>query len=164
MVSLFSTMLILLFSFNTGIIHNACMALTGNDETIKGSGKGTITNIGETRKLFVGSGTNSIMGEVYIEIDYHLAYETQYSGGFVPGGTGFSRSSNGEEFYVAITGGSWYVNFVPDPPETIFEMKGKFTGGTGRFINATGQFVATGTNIYVPSTPTVFDFTGTINY
>lgn len=164
--------ILVIFIFIPGIYHDAGSAIGlneqacvyGTDEPIEGHGKGTITNIGETRKLFVGSGTNTLMGDVYIEMDFNLIYETQYNGSFVLGGTGISRASNGEEIHMTITGGSWYINFVPDPPETIFEISANLTGGTGKYKNAAGKFIATGTNIYVPSTPTTFDYKGTISY
>lgn len=135
-----------------------------SDEPIKGSGKGTVTNIGTTRKIFLGTATSSLMGDVNFELDYNITYETQYSGKTDPGGRGVVRAVNGEEMHITVSTGAWYINFVPDPPEVVFEFIFDITGGTGRFKKATGKVVATGIQIYIPSTPTKFDYTGTISY
>ena len=68
-------------------------------------------------------------------------------------------AANGDEFYTTFAGTS-----MPQPDGTsVVQMTHHITGGTGRFVEATGTFV--GRTHVDPTAPSaVIDYEGTINY
>lgn len=116
---------------------------------------------GRRADLFIVSGTSSQIGALTNQTVVEWVFAgpstcpigTVAEGTLVPAGSAFvTRAANGDLLFGAITSGT---NCISATGIASISAAGIFTGGTGRFSEATGTFTVTAT-----ATPLAFDAAG----
>jgi hypothetical protein len=105
----------------------------------------------------MGTGTASHLGRSTFEAISHVAVSPHPP--FVVSGTRIITAANGDQLFTTFTGTSTpVINGLNGA-----DLQEMITGGTGRFVNATGNFTTTARNNFITSTFTA-DFDGYIRY
>lgn len=139
----------------------------------KGSFEGTAvylnTNIYPFPIELTASGNATHIGKFTAIYYYDLTFDNfppppPPQGGTFINGYGNKIAANGDEIHATTLQGTWWFTSAT---EIQFTISGVIDGGTGRFINATGSFNGTGTQIFsVPfaAQPTTCSWSGFILY
>lgn len=117
-------------------------------------------------KLLTVEGNATHTGKFSAVVNYFITYNNfnQPTGGDILGGTGTLIAADGDEIHLSNVYGAWEFE---SPTNIFFTLNSDISGGTGRFLGATGEFSGTGSQIYdqySDPTPTVYSWTGTISY
>jgi hypothetical protein len=124
-------------------------------------------NVYPVGKIVTCKGNSTHLGLFDAVVNYKITYNyppPYTSGGSIIDGTAEMVSANGDKVFLDEMEGYWWFT---SSSSVEFNAGGVIAGGTGRFVNATGTWNGSGTQVfYLDNRPqeTFFDWDGSITY
>jgi hypothetical protein len=174
------TLMSLIVILTLAILYNGCSEMNSDitspevnkpanlNVPFKGNFEGIAVTSGGIPEFYImykkltGDGNSTHLGKFTFEVNYTVQVTSAY-GGVIYGGSGYMVAANGDKVNLTGLTGEWGFTSAT---EVAFTLNGNVSGGTGKFLNATGSFTGGGTQIITPEDPTqtTYSWKGTISY